>query len=296
MSFWIDTHCHLDDFSFAPDRDAVRARARAAGVGLCVIPAVAVDNFDAVQRLARHWGDGYALGIHPMCVPIAHEDDLRQLQQALEAARDDPHLVAVGEIGLDFFVPGLDTPHMRERQDFFLREQLKLARRYALPVLVHSRRAVDAVLKLLRQVRPVGGIAHAFVGSRQQADAFIDLGCKLGFGGAMTFERATRLRDLARELPLEAIVTETDSPDIAPHWLYVTAEERAAGQPQARNTPAEVPGIGRVLAGLRGQSVEAVCEQTSLNALQILPRLQRQDLPSDLLARCQSQRSTRQKP
>ena len=274
MTPWIDTHCHLDGFEFAPDRDAVRAGAREAGVGLCVIPAVAVDNFAAVQALARRWGDGYGLGIHPMCVPDAHERDLQLLEQALEAEQDDPHLVAVGEIGLDFFVPGLDTPAMREKQEFFLREQLKLARRCDLPVLLHSRRSVDAVLKLLRQVTPPGGIAHAFVGSRQQADAFIGLGCKLGFGGAMTFERATRLRALATELPLDSIVMETDSPDIAPHWLYVTAEERAAGRPQARNTPAEIPRIGQVLADLRAEAVDLVREQTSRNALQVLPRLQ----------------------
>ncbi|WP_323031651.1 TatD family hydrolase [Brachymonas denitrificans] len=274
MTPWIDTHCHLDGIEFAPDRDAVRAGAMEAGVGLCVIPAVAVDNFAAVQALARRWGDGYGLGIHPMCVPDAHERDLQLLEQALEAAQDDPHLVAVGEIGLDFFVPGLDAPAMREKQEFFLREQLKLARRFDLPVLLHSRRSVDAVLKLLRQVTPPGGIAHAFVGSRQQADAFIGLGCKLGFGGAMTFERATRLRALATELPLDSIVMETDSPDIAPHWLYVTAEERAAGRPQARNTPAEIPRMGQVLADLRTEAVELVREQTSRNALQVLPRLQ----------------------
>ena len=272
---WIDTHCHLDDVAFAPDRDAVRARARDAGVGLCVIPAVAVDNLAAVQRLARRWGDGYGLGIHPMCVPTAQEDDLQVLEQALQAAQDDPHLVAVGEIGLDFFVPGLETPAMRDKQAFFLHEQLKLARRFDLPVLLHSRRSVDAVLGQLRQVTPPGGIAHAFVGSRQQADAFIGLGCKLGFGGAVTFERATRLRALATGLPLDSIVLETDAPDIAPHWLYVTAEERAVGKPQARNTPAEIPGIAQTLAQLRGMPLAEVQEQTGCNALAVLPGLQR---------------------
>ena len=272
----IDTHCHLDDLlARCPEAPA---RWRKAGVTALITmgthPAQWPDALAAAQRVQTDGSTvGVALGIHPWWVDaVATLPVSATLTEALD--QSPLPVVAVGEIGLDFFVPGLDTPAMREKQEFFLREQLKLARRFDLPVLLHSRRSVDAVLKLLRQVTPPGGIAHAFVGSRQQADAFIGLGCKLGFGGAMTFERATRLRALATELPLDSIVLETDSPDIAPHWLYVTAEERAAGRPQARNTPAEIPRIGQVLADLRAEAVDLVREQTSRNALQVLPRLQ----------------------
>ena len=276
MSFWIDTHCHLDAAEFDADRDAMRQRARGQGVGLCVIPAVHVhaSHVAQVQQLAHQWGDAYALGIHPMCAPTAGERELQQLAEQLDAARDDPHLVAVGEIGLDFFVPELCTPQMRAHQDWLLREQLRLARQHQLPVLLHVRRSVDAVLKALRQLPPASGIAHAFVGSRQQADAFLGLGCKLGFGGAMTFDRATRLRALAAELPDDAIVLETDAPDIAPSWLYATAAERAAGQQQGRNAPEEIPRIAQVLADLRGQRLAQLQQQVLANTLQALPRLQ----------------------
>ena len=210
---WIDTHCHLDAAEFDEDRDAVRQRAREAGVGLCVIPAVERAHWSAVQALAHRHADAYALGIHPLYVPQAHEDDLQALDDALTAAKDDLRLVAVGEIGLDFFVPALCEPAMRERQWRFYVTQLQLARKHGLPVILHVRRSADLLLKGLRQVGVSGGIAHAFNGSAQQAQAFIDLGFALGFGGAMTFERATALRELARTLPLEALVLETELED-----------------------------------------------------------------------------------
>lgn len=271
---WIDTHCHLDAPEFAADTDAVRQRARAAGVGLCVIPAVEVAGFEAVRALAHRLGDAYALGIHPMYVAQAPDDALAQLDAALQRHAGDARLVAVGEIGLDYFVPELAAPGpLRERQEHFWREQLRLARRYGLPVIVHVRRSVDAVLKAVREVGVVGGIAHAFSGSRQQADAALGLGLKLGFGGAVTFERATRLRELAATLPADAIVMETDAPDIAPHWLYATAQQRAAGQAQGRNEPGELPRIGAVVAELRGLSAQDWARQTRANALVALPRL-----------------------
>jgi TatD DNase family protein len=118
-------------------------------------------------------------------------------------------------------------------------------------------------------VRVKGGIAHAFNGSAQQAQAFIDLGFRLGFGGAMTFERALQIRTLARELPLDALVLETDAPDIPPQWLYRTAGQRAAGQ-TSRNEPAELPRIAHTLAELRGLSLEALAAATSANARAVL--------------------------
>ncbi|WP_066263093.1 TatD family hydrolase [Hydrogenophaga flava] len=273
---WIDTHCHLDAPEFGPDHAlAVQARTLAAqrGVGLCVIPAVMRQNLDTVRLLAHRLGDAYALGIHPLYVPRAADEDLDALDAALTEHRNDPRLVAVGEIGLDFFVPALCEPAMRERQERFYRAQLRLARKHGRPVILHVRRSADGLLKHLRVLPTGGGIAHAFNGSAEQARAFTDLGFALGFGGASTFEPAKRLRALAAELPLSALVLETDAPDIPPHWLYATAAERAAGRPQGLNTPAELPRIGGVLAELRGMAPSELAEATSGNACRVLPRL-----------------------
>lgn len=268
---WIDTHCHLDAAEFDADRDAVVARARAAGVERLVLPAVVPGNFERVRELARQVDAVYALGIHPLYVdPLDERDALARLEQALDAHGGDPRLVAVGEIGLDHFVPGLDLA----KQERLYAAQLALARERGLPVILHVRRSADALLKHLRRAPGVGGIAHAFNGSAQQARAFIDLGFKLGFGGALTFERALQIRRHAVELPIEAIVTETDAPDIPPHWLYRTAEVREReGAGHGRNEPAELPRIAAVLAGLRGLPPEALAAHTRANALEALPRL-----------------------
>ncbi len=271
---WIDTHAHLDAAEFDADRTAVHHRARKAGVVTCVIPAVEAANFDTVRRLAQAQQDAYALGIHPLFTPQASDEHLSQLDAALHTHRDDPRLVAVGEIGLDGFVPELNTPEALAKQQTFYKAQLKLAQHHQLPVILHVRRSADLLLKGLRDTPVVGGIAHAFNGSLQQAQTFIALGFKLGFGGALTYDRALQLRRLATELPLSALVLETDAPDIPPHWLYTTAEQRAAGQPQGRNEPAELPRIAHVLAELRGLSLEALAAATSANARQVLPRLQ----------------------
>lgn len=271
---WIDTHCHLDAPEFACDRETVRTQARDVGLRLCVLPAVQRSDWAGVQALAARHSDAYALGIHPLHVPAAQDEDLQALDAALSAARSDPRLVAVGEIGLDFFVPELCTPQMRERQWRFYLAQLQLARAHSLPVILHVRRSADLLLKGLRQVGVAGGIAHAFNGSAQQARTFTELGFALGFGGAMTFERATALRSLACSLPIGALVLETDAPDIPPQWLYRTAEARAAGVPQGRNSPAELPRIARVLADLRGMDTPALAQATAANARRVLPRLQ----------------------
>jgi len=265
---WIDTHCHLDAGEFAADTDAVRQRARAAGVLHCILPAVLPANFDAVRELAHRHGDSYALGIHPLCTGRAGDEDLVALDRALAAAHDDARLVAVGEIGLDYFVPGLDAA----RQEYFYREQLALARRHGLPVLLHVRRSADQLLRELRRTG-VTGIAHAFNGSAQQAHEFVKLGFRLGFGGTVTYERALQIRRLAAELPAHALVLETDAPDIPPRWLYRTAQERAAGVAQGRNEPGELPAIGAALAALRGVAVEELAALTTRNACEALPRL-----------------------
>jgi len=284
MPSWIDTHCHLDAPEFARDAAQVRARAAALGVGHCVLPAVELANFETVQAMAHAGGDSYALGIHPLYVSRARDADLAALDAALRHHRDDPHLVAVGEIGLDYFVPELCQSPLRERQEFFYVEQLKLARKHGLPVILHVRRSADPLLKGLRAVSAQGpgvqagqapwrGIAHAFNGSTQQAGMFTQLGLKLGFGGALTYERAQQLRRLAAELPLDAIVLETDAPDIPPHWLYRTAGQRKAGEPQGRNEPGELPRIGAELAALRGMSPADLATATRRNAVEALPRL-----------------------
>ncbi|MFN3593228.1 MAG: TatD family hydrolase [Thiobacillaceae bacterium] len=248
----IDTHCHLDAGEFDADRDAVYARARAAGVAIQVIPAVTAANFDAVAATCRRYPDCLpAWGLHPMYIHVHHRDHLRRLREWIEAWRP----VAVGEIGLDLFVRDLDYA----TQEYYYTEQLKIARDYDLPVLLHCRRANDQILKHLRKLRPRGGIAHAFSGSRQQAEEFIKLGFKLGFGGAFTWPRATRLRALAAELPLEAIVLETDSPDIPPEWVG-----------RGRNEPGELARIAQVLAELRQISPAEVARQTSANARAVL--------------------------
>ena len=273
---WIDSHCHLDAFEFSGDVAQVRRCARDQGVVHCVIPAVEVANLDAVRLLAHRMQDSYCLGIHPLYVPQAGEQDLVTLEAHLLRHRDDPRLVAVGEIGLDYFVPALSQSPLREKQEHFYRAQLKLARQFDLPVVLHVRRSADLLLKHLRELgvaKPWCGIAHAFNGSAVQAQEFLKLGFKLGFGGAVTYARALQLRRLAASLPLDALVLETDAPDIPPHWLYTTAEQRAAGAAQGRNTPAELPRMAQTLAQLRGLSLQALAQATRANTCAALPKI-----------------------
>ncbi len=260
----LDTHCHLDASEFDQDRDLVIARAQAASLKGLIIPAVEVSNFDTVRILAHQFEQGaYALGIHPLYVARAEPEHLELLREVLIAHRDDPKLIAVGEIGLDFFVPEISQGSAREKQEMFFLAQLELAREFDLPVLLHVRRAQDFVLKYLRRCRVSGGIAHAFNGSFQQAQQFIDLGFALGLGGAMTYSRALQIRRLAKEISLDSLVLETDSPDIAPEWLAGTR----------RNEPEQVARIAQVVADLRGQSVNEVIDATARTALRVCPRL-----------------------
>lgn len=260
---WIDTHCHLDAHEFGGESLQIAADANAQHVQMIVIPAVERANFAIVRELAAGAPNAcYALGIHPIYVPHATEDDLLALRSAVQAAMADPRFVAIGEIGLDFFIPMLSEPAMRAKQEHFLREQLKIARDFDLPVLAHVRRSQDIVLKHARQIRPNGGIAHAFNGSFQQAQGYIDIGFKLGFGGAMTFTRALQIRRMAAELPFDAIVLETDAPDIAPSWVH-----------PGRNSPDQLPRIGSVLAELRGVTLAEVAAQTTANARAVMPRM-----------------------
>lgn len=257
---WTDTHLHLDANEYAPDRELVTARARDRDVTRFVVPAVCRANFDTVQQLAHQTpGVFYCLGIHPMYVHNAQVEDLDALHSKVQECLNDPLFVGIGEIGLDGFEPNPDWT----RQTLFFYAQLRLAREFDLPVVMHVRRSQDLILKGLRQFKPKSGIAHAFNGSFQQAEEFLKLNMCLGFGGACTFTRALQIRRLATELPLEALVLETDGPDIAPSWI---AKER--------NAPEHLPRIAQVVAGLRGIDLPALSAATQANAIRVLPKLQ----------------------
>ena len=248
----IDTHCHLDVAEFDPDRQAVLARARANGVAAIVVPGVLAPGWDHLWRFCAGEPDLYpALGLHPVYLDRHQEGDLAALEKFLVEHRP----VAVGEIGLDYFVIGLD----RRRQQALFETQLEMARAADLPVILHVRKAHDAVLATLRRIRVSGGIAHAYNGSLQQAQQYIDLGFKLGFGGMLTYERSRRLRLLARELPAEAIVLETDAPDLT------VAQHRGM-----RNSPEYLPYCLAALAESRGENREDLARQTSANARAVL--------------------------
>jgi TatD DNase family protein len=259
----LDTHCHLDAAEFNSDRHEVIMRARTAGVQGILIPAVEAAHFQTVRSLAHAFPEGaYALGIHPMYVNAASLDDLSVLREMLEQNLHDPKLIAVGEIGLDFFVPDISCGEPKEKQIHFFTAQLALAKQFDLPVLLHVRRSQDTILKYLRKAGVSGGIAHAFNGSFQQAQQLIDLGFALGLGGAMTYARAQQIRRLAQTLPLESLVLETDAPDLPPEWL---TESR-------RNEPAQVVKIAQVLADLRQITLDTVFHGTSHAAMRVCPR------------------------
>lgn len=252
----IDTHCHLDAAEFSDRQTEILHAALAAGVGYLVIPSVERGNFADVKKICEQYPNCFpAYGIHPLYTDSATPEDLKVLRDYLQAHRP----VAIGEIGLDFFIENQDIT----KQTYFFIEQLKLARELDLPVLLHTRRATDTVLKHLRQIRVKGGIAHAFSGSRVQAEEFIKLGFKLGFGGTMTYDRATRIRDLAANLPMCSIVLETDAPDIPPAFI-------ARGAP---NKPEYLARIAQILAELRRISLAEVAQATTENALHALPKL-----------------------
>lgn len=260
-----DSHCHLDAPEFTEDRDAVVTTAVAAGVGKILVPSVAANNFEAVLACCQRYPLCLpAYGIHPLYTSGASDTDLEKLHLWLQKkpGKADMPAIAVGEIGLDFFVADFDV----SRQEFFFVEQLKLARAIGLPVVLHVRRAIDQVLKHLRRhvgMGGRGGIVHAFNGSQQQADELIALGFRLGFGGAMTYPRATRIRHLAATLPLEHIVLETDAPDMPPAWLRSRVEK-------PRNTPDQLAELAAVLAALRGMDVDEMAAVTTANAIEVL--------------------------
>ena len=276
---WIDTHCHLDAPEFARTLPQVIEAALEKNVQAILLPAVKAGDCQQVRELATQYGQQipglvYTLGIHPLYTNQAQESDIALLEKEVSKSLSDPRFVGIGEIGLDYFVEGLD-PH---KQEYFFNAQLDLAQKFQLPVILHVRRSQDAILKALRRHKIPSGIAHAFNGSFQQAEQFIDLGFKLGFGGAATYERALQIRRLLAELPLDSILTETDAPDIPPAWLR---EEHIAF-----NEPAFLPRIAKELAAIRGLSEIDFAATVWRNAMQVLPRWSAHcaDLPSLKLA------------
>lgn len=248
----IDTHCHLDVAEFAADRLEVLGRARRAGVTGQVIPAIHAAGWPLLMELCQEEAGLYpALGMHPIYLAQHRPEHLDELRALIERERP----VAIGEIGLDYFVEALD----RDGQQRLFEAQLKVARDYQLPVLLHVRKAHDQVLAALRRIRVPGGIAHAFNGSAQQAQQYLDLGFKLGFGGTVTYDRALNIRRLAVELPLEAIVLETDAPDIP-----------LASRRGERNSPEYLPEVAQAIAQLRGIDVAEVARITTDNAVTLL--------------------------
>ncbi len=248
----IDTHCHLDVAEFDADRQAVLARARAGGVKAIVVPGVLARSWDDLWNFcATDPGLYPALGMHPVYLDRHTDAGLQQLEDRVGRQRP----VAIGEIGLDYYVTGLD----RDRQQRLFEAQLEIARAAGLPVILHVRKAHDAVLATLKRIRVRGGICHAFNGSLQQAGQYLELGFRLGFGGMLTFERSSRLRGLARALPLEALVLETDAPDMT------VAQHRGE-----RNSPEYLPYCLAALAAVRGEPEQQVAERTTATARAVL--------------------------
>jgi TatD DNase family protein len=248
----IDTHCHLDVEEFDSDREAVIARAQAAGVRRMVVPAVDAAHWPGLLSLCHRVECLYpALGMHPVYLHEHRPEHLPALAEAVAAQRP----LAVGEIGLDYFIGDTDRNAQRE----LFGAQLDIAANAGLPVLLHVRKAHDEVLQQLRRHPVKGGIVHAFNGSEQQAYRYLDLGFKLGFGGMLTYERSRKIRTLAAGLPLAAIVLETDAPDMT-----------VASHHGERNSPEYLPECLEALADVRAQEPALVARQTTANAMDVL--------------------------
>ena len=244
----IDSHSHIDAAEFDADRSDALARAREAGVTRQIVPAIALSGFEKLRDLCHDEAGLFpAYGMHPMYlaehVP-AHIDELAQW-----ILRERP--VAVGECGLDFYVEGLD----RDTQQRYLEAQLVLAREHDLPVILHARRAFDAVAAAIRRIGGLRGVVHSFSGSDEQAQQFFRLGFHVGIGGPVTYERAQRLRAIVAAMPIEWLLLETDSPD-----------QPLAGHRGERNEPACLVEVLDCIAALRGESRESVATATTANA------------------------------
>jgi TatD DNase family protein len=244
----VDSHCHLDAAEFDADRHAVIARAQASGVTRQIVPAVDAAHWAKLRDVcSRGTGLFPAYGLHPMYLDVHRPEHLTQLREWIERERP----VAVGECGLDYFVEGLD----RDTQSLYFDGQLRLAREFDLPVVVHARRAVDAVIAAIRKTGKLRGVVHSYSGSVEQARQLWDLGFLIGLGGPVTYDRANRLRQLASTMPLEFLLLETDAPD-----------QPDAGIRGQRNEPARLANVLAVIAQLRQQSQTDIAAVTTANA------------------------------
>ena len=244
----VDSHCHLDAAEFDIDREAVIARAGAAGVGMQIVPAVTAASWPKLREVcATDAGLHPAYGLHPMFLPEHRPEHLQQLRDWME--RESP--CAIGECGLDFFVDNLDPTEQR----LYFQGQLELARDFQLPLIVHARRALDEVIQRIRRVGKLSGVVHSFSGSPEQARQLWDLGFMIGLGGPITYPRANRLRGLVTQMPLEFLLLETDAPD-----------QPDAGIRGQRNEPVRLRQILDTVAELRQQPAEDIAAQTTANA------------------------------
>lgn len=256
----IDTHCHIDFHDFDQDREDVLQRCQNNGVKQLVVPAVSAATFDRTIAICDQYPNlKLSLGLHPFFIQSHEPQDLIELDTLLSTLAEYSKLVAVGEIGLDFFERRLVSENLKEKQLIFFTKQLIIAKHHDLPVIIHNRKAHDECLALLQKNRVSGGIIHAFNGSIQQAEKYIELNFALGFGGMLTFERSSKLHKLAEHIPLSSIVLETDAPDM-------TVSEHK-GQ---RNSPEYLPYVQQALAEIKGESLEYIAQQTTLNAKQVL--------------------------
>lgn len=248
----IDTHCHLDVDAFSRDRVTVMKHCRELGITRIIIPAINAKSWQNLLTLCEREDGLYpALGMHPVFIEQHQPGDIAKLEALLETNRP----VAIGEIGLDFYLKDLD----KERQLGLFEQQLQIAKKHQLPVILHIRKAHDQALALLKKYKIKGGFAHAFNGSLQQAKEYLNLGFKLGFGGTLTYENASKIHALAKELPLDAIVLETDAPDM------VVDSHR--GQ---RNSPEYIIDSLVALATIRHESKTLIAEQTTKNVNSII--------------------------
>lgn len=249
----IDTHTHLDFPPFDDDREQVIANALSRGVERQVLIGVYHDHWERLWALAVSQPSLHAtLGLHPVFMHKHTDAHLRQLRTWLERLHRHPKLCAIGEVGLDYYI---DTPDKPAQQALF-EAQIALAIEFDLPLLLHVRRAhADVVATLKRYKPPRGGIAHAFSGSYEEAREYLRLGFKIGLGGAGTWPQAHRMHRVLKQLPLDGIVLETDSPDIAP-----------ASHPGERNSPEFLPDICVELARLKGIEAEELAETSTRNA------------------------------
>lgn len=252
----IDTHTHLDFPDFDHDRPALLANARAAGVERMVVLGVYQANWQRVWDLVASDPQLYAaFGLHPVYLDQHRPEHVRELGDWLSRLRGERQLCAVGEFGLDYYLPELD----RERQQQLFEAQLQLAVDFNLPALLHVRRSHAAVIATLKRYRlKRGGIIHAFAGSVEEAREYHKLGFKLGLGGAATWPQALRLHKVLPQLPLESVVLETDAPDMAPVMF--------AG---VRNSPEHLPQIAGALAGIIGIAPEQLAQVSTRNACEL---------------------------